>query len=96
MKTSSIRPSIQTVTPLADYELLSTFDNSEQHVFDLKPYLNTGVFAALKDESLFKSVHVSFDTIEWASGADLCPEVLYSQSRPLEANQLPTATEVLA
>jgi hypothetical protein len=76
-------PALKAVSPLADYELLLAFDNGEQRAFDVKPYLSTGVFAALKDQGLFRSVRVSFDTVEWANGADLCPEVLYSDSRPV-------------
>jgi hypothetical protein len=75
-------PRVQKVKPLPDYQLLLTFDNQEQRRFNMQPYLDKGVFAELKEESLFRSVHVSFDTIEWSNGADLCPEVLYDQSTP--------------
>ena len=91
-----MNPSLQSVAPLAEHELLLEFENGERRIFDVKPYLNVGVFAALRDESLFRSVHVSFDTIQWANGADLCPEVLYSQSRPAEANRPSASTEALA
>lgn len=73
------------VKPLEDYELEVTFENSEQKIFDLKPYLSTGIFSELKNNSLFKTVHVSFDTIEWNNGADLDPEVIYTQGRPIRA-----------
>ncbi|MBN2579898.1 MAG: DUF2442 domain-containing protein [Pirellulales bacterium] len=76
-------PRVQSVSPLPDYQLLLTFDNQEQRRFNMQPYLDKGVFAELKEEPLFRSVHVSFDTIEWSNGADLCPEVLYDQSTPL-------------
>jgi len=76
--------SVKAVCPLPDCQLLITFTSGEQKIFDVKPYLNTGVFAALKDEALFNSVHIAFDTVAWANGADLCPEVLYSKSRPIE------------
>ena len=75
---------VTAVTPLADHQLLIVFATGERRIFDMKPYLTKGVFASLKDESLFRSVRVSFDTVEWANGADLCPEVLYSQSVPAE------------
>jgi hypothetical protein len=74
-------PSVEYVKPLDNYELLLIFDNSEERIFDLKPYLSHGIFRGLKDISLFKTVKVSFDTIEWANGADLCPEVIYKDSR---------------
>lgn len=79
-------PRLNSVTPLADYRLLLTFDTAERRLFDVKPYLASGVFSELKDEALFRSVHMSFDTIEWANGADLCPEVLYAESRCADIN----------
>jgi len=75
-------PAVTSVSALADYRLLLGFANGDQRVFDVRPYLENGVFAALKDVSLFRSVRVSFDTIEWANGADLCPEVLHELSAP--------------
>jgi hypothetical protein len=80
---------VQAVAPLADYRLLLTFDNGERRQFDVKPYLAQGIFAALKDPAIFNSVRVGFDTIQWNNGADLCPEVLYAESQPLESDQLP-------
>jgi hypothetical protein len=77
-------PKVKSVEPLPNYQLLLTFDNGQQRQFDMNSYLDKGIFADLKDESLFRSVRVSFDTIEWSNGADLCPEVLYEQSSPLQ------------
>ena len=71
------------VEALADYRLLVTYENGEQRVFDVGPYMDDGVFRELREESAFKSVHVAFDTVEWANGADICPEVLYEQSAPV-------------
>ncbi len=79
-----MNPRLKSVSPAPDHRLLLIFDNAERRLFDMKPYLTTGVFAQLADESLFRSVHVCFDTVEWANGADLCPEVLYAESEPVE------------
>ena len=65
------------VEPLSDYQLLLTFENGEKRIFDMKPYLDKGIFKELKDEKKFKSVRVSFDSIEWCNQADIDPEVLY-------------------
>ena len=75
------------VKPLSGFRLLITFENQEQRVFDVGPYLDRGIFRELRVESMFNSVRVSFDTVEWANGADLCPEVLYKDSVPLEADR---------
>ena len=76
--------SITKVTPLNDYLLRLKFKNGEEKVFDMKPYLETGIFKELKDETVFKTVKVSFDTIEWANEADIDPETLYHESIAFE------------
>jgi len=77
--------SIIDVKPLKDYKLLLKFENKEEKIFDMKPYLDIGKFQELKDENLFKKVKISFDTIEWANGLDFDPEVLYEKSSALVA-----------
>jgi len=69
------------VKPLKNYQLLLTFENNEKKIFDMKPYLDKGIFSELKDEKKFKSVRVSFDSIEWCNQADLDPEFLYDKSK---------------
>ena len=73
--------SVNKVQPLNDYTLELTFENNETRIFDVKPYLYTGLFKTLKDEKLFKRVTVSYDTIAWPNGVDLDPEVLYEKSK---------------
>lgn len=68
------------VKPLSDYQLVLTFENGEKRIFDMKPYLNKGIYKELKDESKFKTVRVSFDSIEWCNQADIDPEFLYKKS----------------
>ena len=72
---------VKEVKPLDDYKLLLTFENNEEKIFDMKSYLDHGIFSELKDKKKFKTVHVSFDSIEWSNGADLDPEVLYNESK---------------
>jgi hypothetical protein len=72
---------VKEVKPLAEYKLLLRFENDEERIFDMNPFLDKGVFKELKDVELFNNVHVSFDTIEWGNGADLCPELLYRDSQ---------------
>lgn len=68
------------VKPLEDYKLLLTFENGEKRTFDMKPYLDKGIFRELKDEKIFRTVRVCFDSIEWSNEADIDPEVLYEDS----------------
>lgn len=71
---------VKEVKPLSDYQLLLTFENGEKRIFDMEPYLDKGIYKELKDESKFKSVRVSFDSIEWCNQADIDPEFLYEKS----------------
>ena len=64
-----------------DYVLSIVFDNGECGLLDMKPYLKLGVFKKIQNPSVFKTVHVSFDTIAWESGADLDPEFVYEKCR---------------
>jgi hypothetical protein len=47
----------------------------------MKPYLDFGIFNLIKDYKSFEKVTVSFDTIEWESGADLDPEFVYAKCK---------------
>jgi hypothetical protein len=76
--------SVKKVKPLTDYKLELTFENKEVKIFDVKPYLNTGLFRTLKDEKFFRMVRVSYDTVEWPNGIDLDPEVLYGENKGSE------------
>ena len=73
-------PGVVSVKALEDHKLLLDFDNNERRLFDLKPVLDFGRFSELKDEKLFKTAKVSFDTVEWANELDLDPEYLYDES----------------
>ncbi len=74
---------IKAVQPVENHHLLITFDNGEEKIFDMNEYLDKGIFAELKNENLFRTVHVIFDTIEWENGADLDPELIYQESKKL-------------
>jgi hypothetical protein len=83
---------VKEVKPLNDYFLLLKFENEEEKIFDVKPYLEIGKFKELKDETLFKSVKVCFDSIEWDNQLDLDPELLYQKSynKPVELTSNPS------
>lgn len=70
------------VRPLDNYKLLILFDNRENRIFDVAPYLNDSFFAPLKNPAVFKSVKVNPVSLEWAGGIDMCPDELYYNSVP--------------
>ena len=77
-------PRVKAVKPNSDYTITLTFTNNEVRVFDLKPYLDRGVFKELKDTSLFNSVVPFLGSIQRKNGQDLCPDTLYLDSHPID------------
>ena len=74
-------PAVTAVECREDYILSIVFDNGENGLLDMKPYLDFGVFKKIRDLKVFKTVRVSFDTIAWESIADLAPEFVYKKCR---------------
>jgi len=72
--------SVAEVEPLDEFKLLLTFENKEKRIFNVSPYLKIGKFSELKSSSLFKTVKVKFDSVEWSNHLDLDPELLYQKS----------------
>lgn len=78
-----MNPRVKAVKPGADYTLTLTFENGEVKCFDVKPYLDTGIFRELKDMSVFNSVRPFLGSVQWQDGQDFCPDLLYEDSPPL-------------
>ena len=72
-----MNPYVKKVKPLENYCLMLWFENGEQKIFDLKPYLNKGVFKQLKNISLFASVKVVAGLVEWSNEVNLSYDTLY-------------------
>ncbi len=79
-------PKVKKVRPLPDYKLDLTFANGERRVFDLAPYLDTGVFKTLKERSQFLSARVVAGSVEWSGEIDLSYDTLYLGSTPAPVN----------
>ena len=75
-----LRPTAIKVVPMNDYLLNIEFDNGEQKVFDVKPYIKGSWYGELSDPAYFKSVVTNGYSVEWANGQDLCPDELYYNS----------------
>jgi hypothetical protein len=78
-----MNPRVKFVQPNKDFTLNLTFDNNERKTFDVKPYLEYGVFRELKDLSLFYSVKPFLGTVQWQNEQDFCPDTLYLESTKL-------------
>jgi len=79
----SAYPAVKKVKAMDDFQLILAFSNKETRLFDMKPYLDKGIFRQLRDVSLFNTARVSFDTVEWENEADFDPEVLYKLSKKI-------------
>jgi Protein of unknown function (DUF2442) len=78
-------PAVKKVIPTIDFKLILTFSNGETRLFNMKPFLNKGIFRELRNIDMFHTVHVSFDTIEWENEADFDPEVLFKLGKKIKA-----------
>ena len=75
-----MNPRVRDVKPNSDYTLTLTFTNEETKTFDVKPYLDIGVFQELKSLSLFNTVKPVLGSIQWIHEQDLCSDTLYEDS----------------
>ena len=75
--------SVKKVEPQTDYSLILTFENGERKRFDMKPYLDKGVFRKLRNAEAFGTARVSFNTVTWDDDIDFDPEALYEGGSPL-------------
>ena len=76
-----MNPRVIEVKVTNDYVLDLVFTNQEKKQFDVKPYLNFGMFTELKDYSMFRTAKVEFGTVSWSNGLDICPDTLYIGSK---------------
>lgn len=70
---------VMSVEIVGNYLLRLTFDDGTQQVIDFEPILYGPVFEPLRDIEQFNLVALNRDTgtIEWPTGADFNPTVLY-------------------
>jgi hypothetical protein len=80
-----MNPYVQQVHPLDDYQLEVVFENGERRIFDVKPYLQRGVFVRLQNRAVFRAGRVVAGSVEWPGELDLSYDTLYLESRPIVA-----------
>ncbi|MCB0120795.1 MAG: DUF2442 domain-containing protein [Caldilineaceae bacterium] len=78
-----MNPRVTAVTPNANHTITLTFTNGEIRVFDVKPYLDKGIFQELKELRYFNSVKPVLGSVQWKNGQDFCPDMLYMDSTTL-------------
>ena len=83
-----MNPYVIDVHPLDDYQLEVVFENGERRVFDVRPYLQRGVFVRLQNRAAFQAARVVAGSIEWPGGLDLSYDTVYLESQPIVAEAL--------
>lgn len=78
-----MNPYVKHVRPLEDYEMEVIFENGDHRIFDVKPYLQRGVFVRLQNRATFQAARVVAGSVEWPGGLDLSYDTLYLESRPI-------------
>lgn len=75
-----MNPYVVSVAPMDDFRLDIVFEKGEHRIFDVKPYLNRGVFVRLQNPATFAAVRVVAGSVEWPGGLDLSYDTLYLES----------------
>jgi hypothetical protein len=70
---------VKTVQPLPDYRLYVELVGGQRGIFDVKPYLDKGVFRELRDPHYFNQVGIVFGALTWPNEQDIAPETLLSE-----------------
>jgi len=82
-----MNPHVTDIVPNDDHTLTLTFNNGEVKRYDMKPWLDRGVFRELRNIGYFRCARVALGTVEWPNEQDLCPDMLYLGSEPVETTK---------
>ncbi|BAZ94200.1 uncharacterized protein FOKN1_1814 [Thiohalobacter thiocyanaticus] len=75
------------VRPLDDHQIYVELEDGRKDIFDLKPYLDHGVFRELRDKEYFSRVGIVLGAVTWPHEQDIAPETLISGLKPVEHKQ---------
>lgn len=77
------------IIPKDNYTLYIRTEDGTTGLFDVKPYLESEVFAPLKDRTEFERIHNGKYFIEWDCGADLSMDTILARWKivPMERAQ---------
>jgi hypothetical protein len=75
------------VKQLADYRIQVEIADGRKGIFDLKPYLDRGVFRELRDVNYFNQVGIVFGAVTWPHEQDIAPETLLAELQTIETTQ---------
>ncbi len=70
---------VKVVRPKPDYQLYVEIEDGRKGLFDMKPYLEHGVFRELKNMNYFNQVGVFLGAVTWPHEQDIAPETLMNE-----------------
>lgn len=75
---------VKLVKPMSDYRIYVEVEDGRKGIFDLKPYLDRGVFRELNDVSYFNQVGIVFGAVTWPNEQDIAPETLLAELHQID------------
>lgn len=74
-------PKLIRARALENYKIELLYETGELKIYDMQELLNTCEFyKELKNEEKFKKIEILGLSIQWHSGEDIAPEILYNDS----------------
>jgi hypothetical protein len=67
---------VSSVEAKEDYVLFVKLSNGKKGLFDVKPYLDKGIFTELKNKSLFELVRPAFGGVVWPHEQDFSADTI--------------------
>jgi len=69
---------------ISDHRIKVTLSNGKKGIFDVKPYLEKGIFKELKNYDYFKRARIEFGTIVWPNEQDFSPETIEAKMEEIK------------
>jgi hypothetical protein len=70
---------VKFVEPSKDFRIYVEVENGRKGYFDMKPYLDRGVFQELRNEAYFRQVGIFHGAVTWPNEQDIAPETLLAE-----------------
>ncbi len=70
---------VKAVKPLPDYKIYVEIEDGRKGIFNMKPYLEHGIFNELKNINYFNQVSILLGAVTWPHEQDIAPETLISE-----------------
>ena len=74
---------VKAVKPLPDYKIYVEIEDGRKGIFNMKPYLEHGIFKELNNINYFNQVSILFGAVTWPHEQDIAPETLISEMEPV-------------